>query len=53
MTIEIRIPKTIDTENDTSEWEHYCYISNINKAIQKIQELFGQPQPIYKEGQQE
>jgi hypothetical protein len=40
MTIEIRIPKTID--EDSAEWEHYCYVSNINKAVQKLQELFGQ-----------
>jgi hypothetical protein len=53
MTIEIRIPKTIDTENDVAEWEHYCYISNMNKAFQIIQELFGHQQPTYKEGQQE
>ena len=51
MTIEIRIPKTID--EDSAEWEHYCYESNMNKAFQIIQELFGHQQPTYKEGQQE
>lgn len=42
MTIEIRVCKPID--ENTSEWEHVFYTSNMNKAIMKIQELFIQEQ---------
>ena len=38
MTIEIRVCKPVD--ENTSEWEHAFYTSNINKAIMKIQQLF-------------
>ena len=38
MTIEIRIPQPIDDES--AEWVHYCYVSNPNRAMQILQELF-------------
>lgn len=38
MTIEIRICKPVDDES--AEWVHYCYVSNPNRAMQILQELF-------------